>query len=387
MTKGLWRSAYRWCSTILCKRHGLRMDARHHLGSDSHALIQHCPYPPEVVRDEMNTVSTQTPDSGTMCSALELACRAPSLHNSQPWRWRVAEHTVHLYADPERLLNVVDPDGRELVISCGAALHHARVAFASLGWRSFVHRLPNPAEPLHLAALEFVRMNDIPTTDVALARAIATRRSDRRPFLPDPVPAPVLRRLVEAAKAEHASLTVADTEAAERELVVAMAAVNELQRGDARYRAELAAWAGRGTGAVEGVPASGLRVAGQPGRPVLGRDFSAAGGGDLIAPPLDDGATLAVLSTELDDRRSWLRAGEALSAVLLTATVADLATCPLSQIAEADLARDTVRDAVLKGAGEPQLLVRIGWPVTAEHPAPLSPRRPLADVLDRFPQD
>jgi len=332
-------------------------------------------------------MNARTPDQGTIHAALALACRAPSLHNSQPWRWRLADHSLHLYADNSRLLPAADPDGRELVISCGAALHHARIAFASLGWRPFVHHLPNPSEPRHLASLEFARLTDVPRHAVALAAAIADRHTDRRPFLPAPIPAAELDRVVAAAAAEHATLTVADTSPARRELVVAMAAVNALQRDDAGYRAELAAWAGRRLGAVDGVPASGLRATNHPGRPLVGRDFSTAGGGDLTAPPVDDGAVLAVLSTQFDDRLSWLHAGEALSAVLLTATAAGLASCTLSQIAEADLPRDAVREAVLGGSGEPQLLLRIGWPVTSAYPAPSAPRRPLAEVLDRLPQD
>jgi nitroreductase len=328
------------------------------------------------------------PDAGTVAAAVELAVRAPSLHNSQPWRWLVAEHTVHLYADRERLLPVADPSGRELVISCGAVLHHARVAFAALGWRASVVRLPNPADPDHLASLEFERLGTVGPAAVALARAIARRRSDRRPFLPQtaspPLSRALLRRLAGVAWHEHGILTVADTDYARRELVVAMGMVNQLQRHDPAYGVELAAWAGRRLGAVEGVPASALRAQEPFGRPAVARDFTAAGRGELTAPPIDDGAVLAVLGTPDDDPRAWLQAGEALSAVLLTATARGLASCTLSQISEADEARDVVRSAVL-GDGEPQLLLRLGWPVTPTHPAPSSPRRPLAEVLHRLP--
>lgn len=326
------------------------------------------------------------PDRRTTLAALELAGRAPSLHNSQPWRWRIAAHSVHLYADENRRLTATDPSGRELVISCGAALHHARTAFASMGWHCRVHRLPNPVEHQHLAALEFAPYPEVPASAITLVRAMELRRTDRRPFLPEVVPDALLARLVSAAEAEEASLTVARSVPARRELVVAMAAVNEIQRDNASYRAELAAWAGRGVGAVDGVPASSLRVAAEPARPVLGRDFSAAGAGHLTVPPVDDGAMLAVLSTQLDDWRSWLRAGEALSAVLLTATAAGLASCTLSQIAEAGVPRDVVRSAVLGGVGEPQLLVRLGWPVTSEFPGPHSPRRPVSELLDHPPR-
>ncbi|MEV0702792.1 hypothetical protein AB0I53_33405 [Saccharopolyspora sp. NPDC050389] len=121
------------------------------------------------------------PSQETVRSALALACRAPSVHNSQPWRWKVAEHSVHLYLDSSRLLPVLDPTGREMVISCGAALNHARIAFAAEGWKLRVHRLPNPAQPDHLASIEFTRLDEVDEHVVTLAAAAATRRSDRRP--------------------------------------------------------------------------------------------------------------------------------------------------------------------------------------------------------------
>lgn len=327
-------------------------------------------------------MSSQLPDPRTVRSALDLARRAPSLQNSQPWRWRVAATTVHLYGDRERLLAAADPTGRELVISCGAMLHHTRVAFASLGWRTMVHRLPNPAEPDHLAALEFSRMSALDERALRLANAASQRHSDRRPYLPDPVPAELLALLNETARAEHAQLTIAATQAQRRELMVALAQANTEQRCDPGYLAELANWAGRSHVASEGVPATNLRAPDPYGRAVIGRDFSSAGQGTLLGGPVDDGAVLAVLSTQLDDRRSWLQTGEALSAVLLEATAAGLATCTLSQVAESRAARDTVRFGVLGGNGEPQVAVRIGWPVTARFPAPLTGRRAIDEFVD-----
>src|SRR5437763_6409752 len=130
------------------------------------------------------------PDDETVRSAIELAIQAPSIHNSQPWRWRVADRSLHLFSDPSRQLPATDPAGRDLMVSCGAVLHHARVAFAALGWASTVHRLPNPAEPDHLAAVEFSR-HDPTADDIALAAAIGHRRTDRRRFSSWPVP-PIL---------------------------------------------------------------------------------------------------------------------------------------------------------------------------------------------------
>src|SRR5437764_5789753 len=143
----------------------------------------------------MNVEKTE-PDLATIRTALDVACRAPSVHNTQPWRWAVADHSVHLFADRTRQLPVIDHDGRELTISCGAALHHARIAFRGLGRKPVVHRLPNPADPNHLAAIEFTPLPRIDQHVLALVAATADRRTDRRPYLPDPLPDPLLAALI-----------------------------------------------------------------------------------------------------------------------------------------------------------------------------------------------
>ena len=124
-------------------------------------------------------MNARFPDAGTVRTVLALASRAPSVHNTQPWRWRVDEASLHLYADPDRQLPNIDPDSRDLMLSCGTALHHCVAAFAAVGWQSKVTRLPNPADPNHLAAIE---LSPYPAdaADIALAAAIPRRRTDRR---------------------------------------------------------------------------------------------------------------------------------------------------------------------------------------------------------------
>ena len=99
--------------------------------------------------DDVMKDDVKGPDVETIYSALEVACRAPSVHNTQPWRWVIAPHSLHLFADSARRLPVIDASGRELIISCGATLHHVRSAFRALGWRADAHRLPNPADRDH----------------------------------------------------------------------------------------------------------------------------------------------------------------------------------------------------------------------------------------------
>lgn len=328
---------------------------------------------------------TRVPSQETMRAALALACRAPSVHNSQPWRWRMAEHSVHLYRDPSRSLRSVDATGRDVVISCGAALNHLRIALAAEGWRAEVHRLPNPAQPDHLASIEFTRLDEVDEHVLAMAAAAATRRTDRRPFLTDPVPREVLVPLHEVARVEDCRLVFVLDERSRRELDLGIEQANSEQRQRPEYRQELAEWAGRHASA-EGVPARSIPAEHLRGMPE--REFALVAEGELEMPILDDGAVLAVLATVADDAGSWLSAGEALSAALLSATEQGLATCTLSQIGEVAVAREHVRDEVLEGAGFPQLVLRVGWPVTHEFPGPLTPRRPLSEVVERlFPNE
>lgn len=323
--------------------------------------------------------SRTAPSQETVRSALALASRAPSVHNSQPWRWKLAERSVHLYLDRSRLLPVLDPAGREMVISCGAALNHARIAFAAEGWRARVHRLPNPAQPEHLASIEFTRLEDVDPHVEKLAAAAANRRTDRRPFLTDPVPQEVLAPLLEVARLEGCTLTFALAERERRELELAIEHAGSVQRQQPEYRQELAAWAGRHASS-EGVPARSIPAEHLRGMPE--RDFVLVAEGELPVPILDDGAVLAVLSTRDDSAESWLAVGEALSALLLTAAEQGLASCPLSQVGEVAESRDQVQEQVLGGAGLPQMAIRVGWPATHEPPGPLTPRRPVSEVVE-----
>jgi nitroreductase len=317
----------------------------------------------------------------TALAALELAARAPSLHNTQPWRFRIGAETVEVFADPARRLPATDPDERDLLISCGAVLHHLRVALAALGAFAATTRLPDPDRPDQVATLE-VTPRTATHADLEAVAAIMRRRSDRRAYGARPLPDDRLAELTRRAAAQGALLRVVRTAAARSALVSAIAEADHLQRSNPSYVRELAAWTGARTGRDDGVPAASAPTrTGYGDLPV--RRFHAP---RLHAPEEcepDGAGTLLVLGTSGDDRHARLRAGEALSAVLLAATGMGLAACPLSQPLELPETRRMVHTGVLGGIMVPQLILRVGWAPPHPDPFPRTRRRPVADLLDR----
>jgi nitroreductase len=321
-------------------------------------------------------MNARFPDAGTLRTVLTLASRAPSVHNTQPWRWRVDAASLHLYADARRQLPNTDPDGRDLILSCGAALHHCVVAFAAVGWRSKVTRLPNPADPNHLAAIE---LSPYPAdaVDIALAAAIPRRRTDRRHYSSWPVPVADIALM--AARAVRNGVTLCQVEDVDKLHEIVAQSVWDHQNQD--YLAELTAWSGR-YASVAGVPARST-PASDPTAKIPGRFFA----GPALPMPkdsssADDNAIVLALGTRTDDRLARLRAGEATSVVLLTATSMGLASCPVTEPLEIAETRESVRSDIFGGSNYPQMLLRVGWaPINAD-PLPATPRRDLSDVVD-----
>lgn len=315
------------------------------------------------------------PDRPSIHAALLLATRAPSIHNSQPWRWRMTSEGLHLYADPERHLPNIDPDSRDLLLSCGAALHHAVVALAAMGWQAKVTRLPDTLHPTHLATIETCR-NPPSELDISLAAAIPRRRTDRRHYAWWPVPAADIKLM--GSRATGAGVMLRRVESLPKlRSIVAQAVWRHATDQD--YLTELTAWSGR-YGSVSGVPAHNIPPS-DPTSPIPGRLFA---GPTLAQPPdtaaADDGAVVLGLGTGDDSRLAQLRAGEATSLVLLTATALGLSSCPVTEPLEIAETREAVRADVFGVDGFPQMLLRVGWaPVNAD-PLPPTPRRPLADV-------
>ena len=319
-----------------------------------------------------------------LAEAVEDALHAPSVHNSQPWRWRIGSDEVQLHADPQRHLAATDPDRRDLVLSCGAALHHLRVALAARGLSADVRRIPEAEDTTHLATVTAWPGGE--PADAALFPAIAQRRTDRRRMSRRAVPAEHLHTLVELAARNGATLVPVTRPVTRQRLLAAIVAAERLQRDETGYAAELRMWTNRLPGGRDGVPATNV-AAPQIGTldPSPLRRFGRAELAQAAQVPGhgrgDDAAELLVVTTGGDEILDRLRAGEATSAVLLAATRIGLATTPLSQALEIDVSRLRVQRDVLGVPEHPQLVIRVGWPASGAPALPATPRRELRSVL------
>lgn len=311
---------------------------------------------------------------------VELACRAPSVHNSQPWTWRLRGHDLELRVDRARQLVASDPASRNLTISCGAALHHALVAAQALGWTATVDRMPDARDLDLLAHIRLTRARSRTEGPADHLHAIADRCTDRRRFTSWPVPEERLHQLADAARHWGADvLPLHDVALRSRvELLVSRAMLEQAHDHDLSAEEQL--WLDHSR--HDGIPAQAIpRAAGERGeRPSrFDKGETTADGLDTLTS--SDG--LLVIDTTDDGPLSWLHAGQSLSALWLQATTEGLSVVPLSQVVEVESTRLALQQELLSESLVPQLLVRIGWQAIGRSGLSRTPRRPLAEVLGR----
>ncbi|MET8148591.1 Acg family FMN-binding oxidoreductase [Actinoplanes sp. NPDC049668] len=315
-----------------------------------------------------------TVDSGVLTRCVEAATLAPSLHNSQPWRFRITDRAVEVYADPGRRLDALDASGRELLISVGAALFTLRLALRAQGWEPEHVLFPEPGTPHLVARVEPGHQATPSETVTALAAAIPHRHTNRWPFAAAVVPADAIEELTRAAGDEGATLVIAGAVSRDAILGLGQAAERRL-RADGGYRAELGRWTRPEHGRRDGVPPSAMGPWDALERlPV--RDF-----GLMHAQPwrtserFEAYPSIAVLATQGDGPPQWVLAGQALQHVLLVATRLGLATTPISQPVEIPAIRELLtRTTTGRWA---QMIIRLGY----GPPPATTPRRPLTEVL------
>ncbi|MEU3457162.1 nitroreductase family protein [Micromonospora sp. NPDC006766] len=323
------------------------------------------------------TPATDQALTTALAKAAATSGRAPSVHNTQPWRWKVLPDALELRMVRDPRLAATDPENRLVTLSCGAALHHARVALAAEGWTAQVRRLPDPEQPELLARLTDVRHAGADPDAMRLVQCMQVRRTDRRPVREEPVPGPALDEIVRAADAEGVRLQILHRDQV-MELAAAAAQAAAVSAEDPELREELEYWTSRaGTGT--GLPPEVLPEQ-APQTTVPGRDFGRPGTLP-ISSGHDRAAVYGIVWDTEDEPENWLRAGEGLSAAWLAATRLGVSMVPLSGVVEVEGTRLTVR-RILAGLGYPYLALRLGLADPAHAGPPHTPRLATEEIVD-----
>jgi len=319
---------------------------------------------------------------------LQYAILAPSRHNTQPWLFEIEGAELRLYGDWRRALKVADPQGRELVMACGAALHNLQVAALHFGHTSSVELLAGKHRRDGLLARLTLEERRPPTAEEEeLFGAIGVRRTNRFPFDARDVPFGVVSALVREAADQGACLRVVDRTI--RPAVSELVAEGDRQQwGSARYRSELATWSrSNQPGEMDGIPgySCGLSDSASVFHRVLVR-FRAgmsSGSSSRVSSEerrdrvfaLNTRALLALCSRQ-DTPADWFLAGQAMQRVLLRAAAKGLSASFFGQAVEVPSVRTRLRET-LGELGWPQLLFRLGY----GRPVRPTPRRPVDLVL------
>ena len=313
---------------------------------------------------------------------VDTAVNAPSVLNTQPWWFYGTGHEIGLHADEERRLPVADPDGREMMISCGAALFTARVALRCLGFVPAVRVLPEPELGTLLAKIDWSQSVPPAEYEREFFAAIARRRTHQGGFDDQTPPADLVTALRSEAVRENATLQILGDQAQQTALAAIVEAGNFAIRHEAARAKEQATWApGPGSRRRDGVP-----VTAYPARPEKveprfpARDYARGHGWGL--PPAGESplprsaGVIAILTTSADRPHDWISAGQALQRTLLFATCCGLSTAMHTQPIEIPSLREFIRTEFCNGA-YPQLILRFGATSQAE----VSVRRSPDDVL------
>ena len=327
-------------------------------------------------------------DKSVVRSIVETATRAPSVHNTQPWRFIAHDAVIELWRDPDRSVPVLDPAGRAAHLSCGAALLFARVDAAARGVAVRYTLGPTVGTPDHLADLILEAGSH--AQDLAdLRPAIEERHTERGEFDESaPVTPDAIRTLADAAQAEGCWLRVIATADDTAAVTVLLARADDVQSRNGDYRDELRRWTNRPADSVDGIPTAAV-PAGPPqerGSNYRLRDFDAdrdtTGPRWAGVPPRPEHPTVVILGTAEDDPTSWLRAGQALGRVLLAATRLGLVASPMTQAMEVEDTRARLVHE-LNLVGHPQMVLRVGHPLdSATSAAGRSMRRPVDEILE-----
>lgn len=335
------------------------------------------------INDPWSLSAADYPADGTLGQQWEFLLRyailAPSSHNTQPWLFRLRHTLVDIYADRQRACPVVDPDDRELIMSCGCAVFHLKTALRHFNCLGPVEIYPEHHPDL-VARVHRGTTGEMHPDQALIFEAITRRHTNRQPFEDRAIPDEAIGALTAAAESEGAGFTLIHSEPTRLALAQLISEADRKQWSDPAFRQELARWVHANHSVRrDGIPGYAVGVDDLLScmGPLVVRTFDMGEGEAARDEALALGSpALAVLCTPGDKPHDWVAAGQALSHVLLRASALGLSASFLDQPLELPDLRNQLAD-IIGTPDHPQVILRIGYGESVR----ATPRREVVETL------
>jgi hypothetical protein len=301
--------------------------------------------------------AVETPPAEEIAHYLvDAAVWAPSVYDTQPWWFGTQGTTVTVHADADRRLAVADPEGREMFISCGAALSTLRLAVRNLDRVPRVRLLTDHHRPGLIADVEVGEEQRATAEERQMYRQIRRPHTHSGGFRPGGLPIGLLQELRTHAYREQVALRIVADPRARIALAALTEAAEQVQRQNPAYAAEVTRWATASPGTQEDpCPRESAHLE----KEFAGCDYARGQGWGQPPEQRDATGVVAMLLTEGDERTDWLCAGQALQRILLCAGEHEVSAAFHSQALEVPELRDFIRTHFCDGAN-PQMIMRLG---------------------------
>lgn len=319
-------------------------------------------------------------DRDKLLFLLRFAILAPSGHNTQPWLFKVSENILELFADRTRCLPVVDPDDRELIMSCGCALYFFKLAAKRFGYFAEIEYFPESSSEDLLARVRIVPSEPANNYELNMFSAISERHTNRQAFDDRKPSQETIDELVSVVNDEGTWLQIVTGRDKRHAIAELIAEGDRIQASNKHFRRELSSWVHPNRSKQsDGMPGYAFGVGDIASNlgPFILRTFDWGNGQAAKDHQLALGSPiLAVLGSQLDTQQSWLSTGQALAKLLLHITTEGMSASFLNQPIETESLRNKVQEIIRKD-GFPQIILRIGYGPKAKP----TPRREIENVL------
>lgn len=325
---------------------------------------------------------------------LNYAILAPSTYNEQPWIFLLKRDKIEIYIDRSRILSVVDPDGRQMAISCGVAVHFLKRALHYFGYQGDIAYFPEDPTGDLVATIGLGEVKETTNEDREMFHAIFTRRTNRNQFDSDrSISQDILRELihtVEEINGQNVWAASYSQSSNKRKLAQLVKEADKRQRVDKSFAAERASWIH---------PYRKSSNDGMPTYALTATQLLKKGNVRLVGKHSSSESELAgsssalfIIGTSTDDFKSWVLAGEALGRILLLTTKHGIQHSYLSQVLEIPSIRRKVAALVekidnveeeeeileLTASCHPQIILRLGYGSSVSKP---TPRKAVIDCI------